>query len=509
MLRYVVGPGRRFPCLSNYAPACNFARSGSDSSRQAERSIGFAALRKSVKPEELLLHRLKGHEFLQFQRSLGLVPTGGGDVNEMYIAAANCKNKQLLKECKGKPNLAWFKAWDDLAERTFQAGMQRLADQSNPAGAASALLRACNYSRTSAFFLRGHVEYEEEKREAYLRTDQAFRSAAAVLKPSKLEEVRIPLNGSDTNTNGHCKITLQGYFGRASFTPNGFEHSPLLIASSGYDGDIAETFFYVRPFIEKFGFNILIFDGPGQGVEAVTRKTKLIPNWEIVLKAVIDYAEQNLKEKGVDVKRDGLVSYGISLGGHLNTRAMLHEKRVHCYVLDPINPSMRRAMFEKLPKKFINDMLDSDASPDDSTKGLSCFSNFLKTLIEKFMFQALASRAQVHGIDVTDKAWLAQFVREAYRFHLDYEELGKATVSMVLCAAENDVVVGDMSKPEKIMKYFSEEMVTEGKIRVIPFLKSEGAGNHCEGGARELVWERVLDELLPLLGKEVRKRGQI
>ena len=42
------------------------------------------------------------------------------------------------------------------------------------------------------------------------------------------------------------------------------EHSPLFIGGSGYDGDIAETFMCCRRLLEGFGFNIIIFDGPGQ-----------------------------------------------------------------------------------------------------------------------------------------------------------------------------------------------------------------------------------------------------
>ncbi len=136
---------------------------------------------------------------------------------------------------------------------------------------------------------------------------------------------------------------MLAYVARAAKPPPGFKHSPLMIVSSGYDGDICESWFYSRVLVEKYGFNLIIFDGPGQGADAVLKGTKFRYDWEVVVSSVIDHAERKL---GFDLAH-GVVPYGISFAGHLCTRASLHETRPHAYVLDPINPSNRKAMSEK------------------------------------------------------------------------------------------------------------------------------------------------------------------
>ena len=122
----------------------------------------------------------------------------------------------------------------------------------------------------------------------------------------------------------------------------------------------------------------------GQGAGAVFSGTALRHDWEVVVSSVIDFAAE---QQQFDL-RNGLVVYGLSLGGHLLSRACLHETRPHAYVLDPINPSLKRAMNEKLPAAFLDDMLSD--SPGSSTYG-----SILRWMIEKKAYQALASRAQV------------------------------------------------------------------------------------------------------------------
>ncbi len=151
--------------------------------------------------------------------------------------------------------------------------------------------------------------------------------------------------------------------------------------------------FLSQIFCSVFRFNLLIFDGPGQGTDGACKGTKLRHDWEVVMSSVIDHAERKL---GFDLS-NGIASYGISLGGYLCLRASLHEPRLHATVLDPINPSNRLAMFSKLPASFVHDMLSE-------TPGTGLYNKFLWSVIQKKGYQALASRAQVHGIDVTQKS---------------------------------------------------------------------------------------------------------
>ena len=97
-----------------------------------------------------LTQSLEGHYSLQLLRSMGYIHVGGGDVNEMFLAAQQCGT--------GGDALQWNRRWEVLAEKTFKEGNDRIEE--NPSGAATALLRSCNYSRTGAFFIRGYPEHE-------------------------------------------------------------------------------------------------------------------------------------------------------------------------------------------------------------------------------------------------------------------------------------------------------------------------------------------------------------
>jgi alpha-beta hydrolase superfamily lysophospholipase len=70
------------------------------------------------------------------------------------------------------------------------------------------------------------------------------------------------------------------------------------------------------------GYNVLAFDGPGQG--AAIRQQKLVfrPDWEAVITPVINYA---LTREEIAPKK--LVLFGYSLGAFLVARAAAFEHR--------------------------------------------------------------------------------------------------------------------------------------------------------------------------------------
>ena len=66
-----------------------------------------------------------------------------------------------------------------------------------------------------------------------------------------------------------------------------------------------------------------------------------------------------------------------------------------------------------------------------------------------------------------------------------------------LVITHNDSISGS-GGAEAAWPHLSKSPVADD-CRIIRYTADEGAGLHCEIGARSLVWERVMDELLPLL----------
>jgi hypothetical protein len=83
-----------------------------------------------------------------------------------------------------------------------------------------------------------------------------------------------------------------------------------------------------RAAVER-GYNVLVFDGPGQYSAVQGQGLHFRPNWESVVTPVVDYA---LTRKEVDPKRIAL--HCESLGGYLAPRAAAFEHRLAACISD-------------------------------------------------------------------------------------------------------------------------------------------------------------------------------
>jgi len=113
-------------------------------------------------------------------------------------------------------------------------------------------------------------------------------------------------------------MTLPGYL---CLVDKSGTKRPLLIVHSGFDGTAEELYFEIAHFAVKRGYNVLLFEGPGQGGMIRVQKMPFRPNWETVVTPVVDYA---ITRKEVDAKRIALM--GISFGGYLAPRAVAFVK---------------------------------------------------------------------------------------------------------------------------------------------------------------------------------------
>ena len=87
---------------------------------------------------------------------------------------------------------------------------------------------------------------------------------------------------------------------------------PTVIFTSGFDSTLEEAYFAVAAAALRRGYNVLAYDGPGQG--AALREQALVfrPDWEAVVTPVVDYALTR-----PEIAADRLVLLGYSLGCYL------------------------------------------------------------------------------------------------------------------------------------------------------------------------------------------------
>ena len=166
--------------------------------------------------------------------------------------------------------------------------------------------------------------------EAFELETSTFQKGGALLE-TPLEVIEIPFEGT----------TLPGYFIKVddSGTPR-----PTVIHTNGYDGTVQEMYFAHAPAANRRGYNVLLFDGPGQGRNLIRDGMTIRPDWETVVAPVVDYA---LTRSDVDPER--IVLNGWSFGGLLAPRAAGVEHRIAALVADPGQWDMRYAVLEMLP----------------------------------------------------------------------------------------------------------------------------------------------------------------
>jgi len=148
---------------------------------------------------------------------------------------------------------------------------------------------------------------------AWRKSRDSFRQAIPYME-NAIEPVEIPFQGT----------TLPGYFCMPNMKS---ETRNTLILQTGFDGTGEELYFEVAFFALKRGYNVLIFEGPGQGGALRERKLYFRPDWEKVVTAVVDYAETRPQ---VDMGKLALM--GISMGGYLTPRAAAYEHRLSALI---------------------------------------------------------------------------------------------------------------------------------------------------------------------------------
>ena len=117
-----------------------------------------------------------------------------------------------------------------------------------------------------------------------------------------------------------------------------------VVLVGGYDGTAEELYFLNGAAALARGYNVLAFDGPGQGAALLQQGLVLRPDFEQVISAVMDFLGQR---PGTDVNRVALI--GLSLGGYLAPRAASGEHRVAACIADCGSYDLFGSALERIP----------------------------------------------------------------------------------------------------------------------------------------------------------------
>jgi len=380
----------------------------------------------------------------QLIRTLSHCCYGGADLFECLQTARNIPDRNVAR---------WFTAWMELAER-LRADAEQCRQRGHTVSARNGFLRASNYYRNAYIFKFGEP-LDGGLRQAYDLHRQTFRDAMD-LADHAVEEVGIPYE----------KTTLRGYFLRAGASAPG----PALILNGGYDSTAEECYFWnAIPALSR-GYHCLIFDGPGQGSALIDQGLTFRPDWEMVIRPVLDWL---LNRPEVDGRRIGII--GASFGGYLALRAASGEPRLAACIADPGQYSLLEIFQSRIPA-FLGKNLPE-------LRGVSGF--LLKKILQHRLNQPTGGWALRRGLWAHGANNIADYLRLAAEYSLAgrTEQIQCPTL---ICFAEDDDLAVSAQKTYDLLHC---------EKQFLSFRRSEGAGDHCEAGGRLLFHQRVFDWL--------------
>ena len=247
---------------------------------------------------------------------------------------------------------------------------------------------------------------------------------------------------------------------------------------TGFDGSAEEMHFgNARAAVER-GYNVLAFDGPGQFGPIHRDGLTMRPDWEHVVTPVVDFT---LERSDVDAKR--LVLFGNSLGGELAPRAAAFEHRFAALIANDGLYDFGAPVLQRVPaaqREAFTEALRAPSAPKvDAT---------LATLMKT---SSILRWAVTHGMYVTGTATPRAYIAASLAYNLRGGVAEQIRCPTLVCAAEADEFF--KGQPEELYAHLTCPKT------LLPFTVAEGAGDHCQEGARRLSAARIFDWLDELL----------
>ena len=379
----------------------------------------------------------------QTLRTLAYAVSGGADLGEVL------KTAYAIKEGDDE---SWHREWLETAQQREKTGEDFLA-RGRKISARQEFFKASNYYRTAEFFL--HTDPKDPRiLSTWRKSVDTFRKAAA-LADDPIIPVEIPFDGT----------TLPGYL---CLVDSSRAKRPLLVVQTGFDGTAEELYFEVAWLAIKRGFNVLLFEGPGQGGVIRVQKRPFRHDWEMVVKAVIDYA---LTLNQVDPKRVALM--GISFGGFLAPRAAAFEKRiVACIANGGVYDFHAAANLKSEDEKSL-----------DTEEGAALMN---KEIYERMKSDPSLRWVMANGMFTFHAKSPSDWLKMTRPYTMK-DVAAKITCSTLIVDSEEDK---DM--PGQAEKLFAALRCPKDYML---FTKEEGAEEHCQMGAILLSNARILDWL--------------
>ncbi|MBR1740991.1 MAG: alpha/beta fold hydrolase [Lachnospiraceae bacterium] len=330
--------------------------------------------------------------------------------------------------------------------RSWVQALTSLAKKAESEGRTEAQI---GYLRMSEFFM-----YDEDlqKLATYTAAKELFYSCYADdIRENGIEITKVPY--------------LQGYlpvmFCKAVGTCKG-----RILLHGGNDSYI-EEFYDALLYFQAHGFDVYLFEGPGQGGVLREQNMKFDPAWEKPVGAILDY-----------FKLEDVTIIGASLGGYLAPRAAAFDKRITKVIGWSIFPDFFDILLADDPKWLKNFM---DRAFRKGFAGI--FNGLYKKMMKK---SELVKWNLMHGMYAYDAPDPVGYVKKIREFTL--KGIGdRITQDMLIIGGRDDHMI--------MPKLFHEEYDLLPNVRSLAFqlyTNQDDAGSHCNMGNMRLVLDTMI-----------------
>ena len=236
-----------------------------------------------------------------------------------------------------------------------------------------------------------------------------------------------------------------------------------IVIHGGFDS-FKEEFFSAINYFSVKGYDVIVFDGPGQGEARRKHGLAFDYRWERPTSAVIDYF--NLED---------VTLIGVSLGGYLCFRAAAFEPRIKriiassvAYDYTDVPPKMVQPLIRLFYHKFTN--FTNNASLKQMEKG-----GFQSWYLTNLVYMQKAKKP----IDAIQ-----------YLTEMDAEALhcGNITQDVLILTGRDDHLT-----PFKMHKKQVKALTNAKSVTAKVFYKNSYAGNHCQIGNMKLNFDTMAE----------------
>lgn len=365
--------------------------------------------------------------------------------------------KDLIKEGDAESGVQAYLKFGDTCKKSAEDCLAK----GHKVSARDAYLRAGNYYFGATYCLDASPK-PERFRDIWKTHRECWKNAANLME-FDYEEYNIPYEGR----------SLPGFFlkQKGDNSPR-----PLFIFNNGSDGSIIDMWIMGGAAAIDRGYNVLTFDGPGQGASLFLNNLYFRYDWEKVITPVIDSIIDR-----PEVDENNIVLLGVSQAGYWVPRAAAFEKRLRAIVADPGVVDVSTSWFEHLPKELIS-LLDA-GDKRSFNEAMSEGSKESPGMMSVFNF-----RSRPYGTNDPFDVYTA---------------VRKYNLKDVADKIECHTIITDPDD-EQFWPGQSEELYNMLKCpkELVKFTEAEGANFHCEPKAKMLWEQRIFDRLDEITGNK-------